>query len=388
MQHNPQHCLAKVQHMLSELPFIALRIDADGTLGDFSLPALNLVGRHRIAYGARLERLFDPVSSTRIRMFLEIGKMTRRTTTSEQSRLGLINRAGSTYSLNMLLTLLPAEHGQPVRLYLCEDVGPGPLMSALLGNAEVLDGFIETTHEPMWGIEFDEPVNLDTHEDEIVRQVFSNECHWIFCNRAFKRLYSIPDELDMRVMPVSAQFPRNPQNENFVRQFVRNDFSIDSILTVDQKHDGTTAYVENNARGYAKSGRLYRIWGTVHDITEPHYRQEQLLQHSELMQRTLSALPVAVIIIDRIQRIRGVNTAAESLFGEPSTVLLGTELEKRFHFEDKELERSWYNGEIHEGHGILRTFTEKWVACTLKLAPVDGETSELFVIAILPTINS
>jgi PAS domain S-box-containing protein len=373
--------------MLSELPFVAFRIDADGALADFSLSALNIAGHQRLAYGARFEWLFDESSRTRIRSCLESGKGTHAAT-SEPATITLIDRAGHAYSLDALLMVLPAGHGQPVRLYICEDVGPESLMSALLGNAEVLGGFIETTSEPMWGIEFDEPVNLDRHEDDIVLQVFSNECHWIFCNQALKRLYAIPAELDMRVMPVAAQFPRNPQNEDFVRQLARRDFSADSIITVDQKHDGTTAYVENNARGYIKSGLLYRIWGTVHDVTEPYCRQEQLQQHSELMQRTLSALPVAVIVIDRMRRIRGVNPAAESLFGESSAALLGTEFRKRFDFEDQCLERSWHNGEVHEGRGTLHTSAGTSVACSLKLAPVDDETSELFVIVFLPMTDS
>jgi PAS domain-containing protein len=373
--------------MLGELPFVAFRIDTDGTVDDFSLPALNLAGALRIGYGVPLERLFDEVSCARIRSCLEIGK-TLRTATSELTAIVLMDRTGRAHALNMRLIALPAGHGQPARLYACEDVAPEFLMSALLSNAEVLSGFIEAANEAMWGIEFDEPINLDTHEDDIVRQVFCNECHWIFCNQALKQLYGIPDELDMRAVPVSALFPRNPQNEAFVRQLARCAFSADSILTIDHKHDGAATYVENNVRGHIESGLLYRMWGTVRDVTEPRHKQEQLLQRSELMQRTLSALPVAVIVVDRAMRIRGVNPAAESLLGAASAALLDTEFGKRLHFNDPLLQRSWYNGEVHQGTGALHKLAGAAVTCTLRIAPIDDESSELFVIALLPMADS
>ncbi|MFG3756431.1 hypothetical protein, partial [Klebsiella pneumoniae] len=68
-------------------------------------------------------------------------------------------------------------HGEPaLQVFAVEAVGERQLYAQIESGAELLRGYIETTSQPMWCIEFTEPVNLRETEPEIIRQIFSNEC--------------------------------------------------------------------------------------------------------------------------------------------------------------------------------------------------------------------
>jgi PAS domain S-box-containing protein len=377
--------------MLRELPFVAFEIASDGTIADYSELAARLVGYGRLARGCALEVSFDPDSCARIRLRLHALRNTHvdnADTIEPTMRLVALDREARPVPIEMQLVGFSAHQHLRVRLFAWELTRPELLMGALIDHTEVLGGFIETSSEPMWGIEFDEPVDLTCTEDDIVRQVFVNECHWIFCNAALHRQYGLPDGVDMRDKPVAAHFPRNAQNESFVRQLARTDFNVERSLTVDLKHDGTATYVENNVRGHIVSGRLHRMWGTLRDVTALRLEHEQIVRQGELVHRVLAALPVAVVVVDRDTRITGVNPAAEALFGASATELLDTALDARLTLTDEALQRRWYNGERHEGDAELHLQSGLVIGCNLRIAPVEDEVSDLFVISVTPVAST
>ncbi|WP_322046682.1 PAS domain-containing protein [Paraburkholderia sp. J67] len=374
--------------MLRELPFVAFEIAPDGTVAEYSELAARLVGYGRLWRGCPLEIPFDPTSCARIRSRLDAVRSANSNDYEPPVRLVALDRDGRTVPIEMQLVGFSSRQHLRARLFVCETTRPELLMGALIDHTEVLRGFIETSSEPMWGIEFDEPVDLRGTEDDIVRQVFVNECHWIFCNAALHQLYELPEGEDMRDKPVAAHFPRNAQNESFVRQLARSDFNVERSLTVDLKHDGTATYVENNVRGHIESGRLHRMWGTLRDVTELRREHEQIVRQGELVHRVLAALPVAVVVVDREARITGVNPAAEALLGAGAVELLDTALDTRVVLTDETLKRRWFNGEPHEGDAEIHLQSGLVIGCNLRIAPVDDELSELFVISVVPVAST
>jgi PAS domain S-box-containing protein len=377
-----------VSPMLRELPFVAFEIAPDGTVADFSDVAARRVGASRVARGSALETLFDPDSCARIRFRLDAVRGATATDYEPPVGLSLRGRDTRLQPIEMHLVAFSSRQNLRARLFAYELTRPEVLMGALIDHTEVLRGFIETSSEPMWGIEFDEPVDLTCTEDDIVRQVFVNECHWIFCNAAVHKLYGVPEGEDMRDKPVAAHFPRNAQNESFVRQLARTDFNVDRSLTVDLMHDGSATYVENNVRGHIECGKLHRMWGTLRDVTALRIEHEQIVRQGELVHRVLAALPVAVVVVDRETRITGVNPAAEALFGAEASELLDASLDTRLTLTDEALQRRWYNGDPQEGDAELHLPSGLVIGCNVRIAPVDTEAGDLFVISIVPVAST
>lgn len=352
-------------------------------MDDFSSAARDWIGQTHAVRGARLEAIFADASCASIRTRL-VALSAAHTATGEHVQLALSHDPQTTR--RMLLVTLPARGAQPARLFACEDVNSGLLISTLVENAEVLGGFIETVSEPMWGIGFDEPIDLTEDEDGIVRQVFSNECHWIFYNHALRALYCISEALDMHALPVAAQFPRSPQNETFVRQLIRRKFRADNLTSVDIRADGTTVYVENNVCGHIRDERLYRMWGTVRDITGQRSAQERVGQQLEFVRSVLTALPIAVAVVDRSACMHYVNREAGKLLGETADNLIYGFLSRYISGDDIHVWPRWCNGELHKEDIDLRTSSDALIRCAMTITPLDGESGNLFVVSMAPVL--
>ena len=65
----------------------------------------------------------------------------------------------------------------------------------------------------------------------------------------------MPD-VDFNQQPVRLYWPRSPANEAFVRRLIEAGFSVDCALSVDRRHDGSPAYVENDVRATIINGQL------------------------------------------------------------------------------------------------------------------------------------
>ncbi|MDB6047361.1 MAG: hypothetical protein JWR17_107 [Pseudomonas sp.] len=87
---------------------------------------------------------------------------------------------------------------QPARLHLLK-IPLGALAHRLreMHNAnEVMSQMLQSAKVAYWCIEFSEAVNINTSQDEIVRQVFENDSHWRMCNRAMAGVYEMPADVD------------------------------------------------------------------------------------------------------------------------------------------------------------------------------------------------
>lgn len=188
---------------------------------------------------------------------------------------------------------------------------------------EVLSSIVGAARDACWCIDFLEPVDLLAPEDEVLRQFFENECHWRYCNKAMADLYRLPEGLDFNQEPVRVSFPRNPENDDFVRVLIQSGFNVDGALSRDRRYDGVEFDVENDVRGHIKDGKLFRMWGTVRDLS-PLARREQALRDEALaVRQVLSAAPDPILVVDGAGQIIGANPAVEWAFGWSVDEILG-----------------------------------------------------------------
>jgi PAS domain-containing protein len=206
---------------------------------------------------------------------------------------------------------------QPARLHLLK-IPLGSLGHRLreMQNAhEVMSQMLQSAKVAYWCIEFAEAVDVNTSPDEIVRQVFENDSHWRLCNRAMADVYEMPSDVDFNQQPVRLYWPRSPANEEFVRRLIEADFSVDCALSVDRRHDGSPAYVENDVRATIVNGHLLRMWGSIRDVSQELRMQHDAEQRIDALRRVFDAVPDAVLVIDEHLQPQWRNAAFEETFG-------------------------------------------------------------------------
>ena len=242
---------------------------------------------------------------------------------------------------------------QPARLHLVK-IPLGSLGHRLreMHNAnEVMSQMLQSAKVAYWCIEFAEAVNINNTPDEIVRQVFENDSHWRLCNRAMADVYEMPSDVDFNQQPVRLYWPRSPANEAFVRRLIEAGFSVDCALSVDRRHDGSPAYVENDVRATIINGQLLRMWGSIRDVSQELRMQHDAEQRIEALRRVFDAVPDAVLVIDEHLQPQWRNAAFEDTFGIThgagiAQLLLDMALPKR----------TWHSLPLPDLHGRDRNF--------------------------------
>lgn len=206
-----------------------------------------------------------------------------------------------------------ATHGLCLRL--CKWPAGGELATvATLAEAnEVLSGIVAASADAGWCMEWADPVDLSAPEHEIVRQVFENGPRWRFCNEAMAQLYRAPPGADFNDRPVAETFPRTPENEDFIRRLIRADFDVNGSPSRDLRYDGLFIDVENDVRGHIRGNRLFRMWGTVRNVSKHVRRENELRGEIAFLQAVMAALPDPVLVLDGAGTIVFANMAAEAL---------------------------------------------------------------------------
>ncbi len=200
-------------------------------------------------------------------------------------------------------------------------------------EADILAGILAASNDACWCMDFGVPVDLSAPANEIVRQVFENDPFWKLANPAMARLYLLEPAADFASRPTSEIFPRNAQNEEFVRQLIGNGFEMDAAPALDLRYDGVEIYVENDVRAHIADGFLLRMFGIVRDVGK-HLRREAMIR-ADLNEALdiLTALPEAVVAFDGNGVVIAANPAAirlldvrpDDLIGRTATEILRTD---------------------------------------------------------------
>jgi PAS domain S-box-containing protein len=191
---------------------------------------------------------------------------------------------------------------------------------------EVLRGFVQPARDACWCIEFFEPVDLTAPQDEVIRQMFENQCSWRLCNDAMGRLYEYPSGVEFNEQDVRKVFRRNAENEDFVRILIEAQFNIDGAPSLDYLYDGTEIHAENDVRGQIENGHLLRMWGNVRDLSGQKRKEKELSERLDAMRDILSAAPDPILVLREDGVLEAANPAFEWCFGWSVDSQLGRDI--------------------------------------------------------------
>lgn len=370
-----------------DLGLLVLLTDRTGRVRNFNELAAARLGLNREGT-AKLD-LWDLTNADTARRLLNLSQAAEQVPARRVERITMRSRLGQRLSLTALVSVVPQSDQDPViRIAGFDDGVHAEYVAALERAAELLTGFMDASTEAMWCIEYTEPVNLSAGEPEVVRQVFENECHWSMCNRAMARLYNLPDDLDFNRQRVSAYFRRSPENETFVRQLVEKSFHVDSAPSIDVRHDGSLAYVENSVRCYVVGGKMQRMWGTVRDTTEFRTAQNRIAQREREVREILSALPDAILVVDKTKRALAINPAFEATFGWRAGDVLGAQVTAIIDLESRAShDQRWFAPTTQRWITNVMRADGATICCDVRIAPMQDDEHRRFVISLRPELR-
>lgn len=216
---------------------------------------------------------------------------------------------------------------------------------------EVMSQMLLSAKVAYWCIEFTDAVDVHQPCDEVLRQVFENSSHWRMCNRAMADVYEMPADIDFNHQPVRLYWPRSPANEEFVRRLIAADFCVDGALSVDRRHDGSPAYVENDVRAAISNGRLLRMWGSIRDVSRELRIQHDAQERIEALRRVFDAVPDAVLVMDEHGQPQWRNAAFERTFGSGDSPHLISAL-----LQPSTPQRTWHELALRDANHQVQAF--------------------------------
>jgi anti-sigma regulatory factor (Ser/Thr protein kinase) len=128
--------------------------------------------------------------------------------------------------------------------------------------------FVRNSSEGIWCCELEQPISMDLSEDELLDS-FYQYAYLSECNDAMARMYGLAYAEELIGARLTDMLPREvPENEAYLRGFIRSGFRLANALSVEQDYEGETRYFLNTLFAITRDRYLLRAWGTQLDITE------------------------------------------------------------------------------------------------------------------------
>lgn len=216
---------------------------------------------------------------------------------------------------------------------------------------QVMSEMLQSTRVAYWCIEWEQPIRLNTSVDEIVQQVFETPSHWRMCNTAMREVYEMPNDVVFSQQPVGLYWPRSPANEEFVRHLIQSDFYVNGALSVDRRHDGSLAYVENDVRAHIEHGHMLRMWGSIYDVSREFDLQQDAEQRIHALRQVFDAVPDAVAVVDENFHPQWRNAAFEQYFG----IIQGAKITHTLR-QSALIDRAWQHIELTNVQGNVHGY--------------------------------
>lgn len=311
---------ASRQTWLSTAPACILVVDESGALVDCNDRFAETTGLNGKAAAASAT-LKDLLTEESVQVVSRLDRVTLADTPAE-CRLTLADTGNGAMSTQAVVDTVsdPVSGKNCLRLTMLPS---RQSESQLRRDHDMMDSIISASTEALWCIEYVEPVDLTAPEDEVLRQFFDSMCFWRILNPAMQELYKMPLDRDVRNEDVRFIFPKNAENEEFVRNLLANRFHLDKAVSLDKLYDGTWITAENDVRAHIHENRLIRLWGTVRPIGGRGWKGKNLESELDKLSSILSALPVPVLVLDKSGRLAAANPAVEWQFGWSVDDILG-----------------------------------------------------------------
>ena len=148
------------------------------------------------------------------------------------------------------------------------------------------NSLLENSAEGIWCFELEEPLPIDTPEDEMIR-VFLEKGFLSECNDIMAKMYGFEKKEEIIGAKLhELLIPDDPRNIEYLRAFIRSGFKLINGESYEKDKEGNLHIFLNNFVGEIENGKIARAWGTQREITELRAK-EKALKESERKFRKL-----------------------------------------------------------------------------------------------------
>lgn len=155
---------------------------------------------------------------------------------------------------------------------------------------ERFSAYLENSNEAIWQLDFEPPISIDIPEITQVEQVFERGVFTEANDVAAKIYgYSKGEEIIGRFLS-DFMVRANADNARHLTDLVQNRFTIDNLISFEQRSDDSTLVILNNIRPTVKEGKVHSVWGTSIEISELFKAQENLKASEEQLEAQKLAL--------------------------------------------------------------------------------------------------
>jgi PAS domain S-box-containing protein len=219
---------------------------------------------------------------------------------------------------------------------------------ALRANEERLRWIVENTTEAIWTFELEQPMPVSLPVDEQIDYFFKHG-FLAQCNQAMAEMYGFASPSEMVGIRLGSILVRSePQNQEFLRAFVRSGYRLTDVESVDVDKQGRVKHTINNLVGLVERGYAIRAWGSTRDITERKMAETALKESESRLAAIISHSPAMIFLKDTEGRYKLVNKpfeqavgkVAKEIIGHRDLELFGVSDAGRFHNDDKDVLQS------------------------------------------------
>ena len=141
--------------------------------------------------------------------------------------------------------------------------------SLLKASEERYRSFIFQVSEGVYRFELEKPMPVDLPVEEQVDFIYQY-ARIAECNKAFLKMYGVTssNEIVGKSQLELHGTSNKEKNHEVLRNFVRNNYVVENVLTEEINVHGQKVYLTNNSLGIVEKGKLLRMWGTRTNVTD------------------------------------------------------------------------------------------------------------------------
>jgi two-component system, cell cycle sensor histidine kinase and response regulator CckA len=157
--------------------------------------------------------------------------------------------------------------------------------------------FVVLNADPMWRIEFEQPISTELPEQQQLEQIYQYG-YLAECNDALAREFGLENASQLTAWRLDDLAPlHNPSVREATLQAIRSGYRFDTVETSPVDHSGKQRHMLRTQWGIVEDGMLQRIWGSNRDITDLKRIERELDASERRMADMLETLNLLVVML-------------------------------------------------------------------------------------------
>ena len=163
------------------------------------------------------------------------------------------------------------------------------------------NSLLENLAEGIWCFELEEPLPIDTPEDEMIR-VFLEKGFLSECNDIMAKMYGFEKKEEIIGAKLhELLIPDDPRNIEYLRAFIRSGFKLINGESYEKDKEGNLHIFLNNLVGEIENGKIARAWGTQREITELRAKEKALKENERKFRKLFENVTEGQAIVKLIE---------------------------------------------------------------------------------------